>query len=46
MKNALRTFIINKLLGPEIKQRVPNIFSRRKDIAQKLLELGYQHFGG
>lgn len=46
MKNSLRTFIINKLLGPEIKQRVPNIFSRRKDIAQKLLELGYQHFGG
>lgn len=46
MKNSLRTFIINKLLGPEIKQRVPNIFSRRKDIAQKLLELGYQHFRG
>lgn len=46
MKNSLRTFIINRLLGPEIKQRVPNIFSRRKDIAQKLLELGYQHFGG
>lgn len=46
MKNSLRTFIINKLLGPEIKQRVPNIFTRRKDVAQKLLELGYQHFGG
>ncbi len=46
MKNSLRTFIINKLLGPEIKQRVPDIFNRRKDIAQKLLELGYQHFGG
>ena len=46
MKNSLRTFIINKLIGPEIKQRVPNIFNRRKDIAQKLLELGYQHFGG
>ena len=46
MKNSLRTFIINKLIGPEIKQRVPNIFNRRKDIDQKLLELGYQHFGG
>lgn len=45
MKNALRTFIINKLLGPEIKNRVPGIFGRRKDIAQRLLELGYQHFG-
>lgn len=45
MKNSLRTFIINKLLGPEIKNRVPGIFARRKDIAQRLLELGYQHFG-
>lgn len=45
MKNSLRTFIINKLLGPEIKKRVPGIFGRRKDIAQRLLELGYQHFG-
>lgn len=44
MKNSLRTFIINKLLGPEIKNRVPGIFGRRKDIAQRLLELGYQHF--
>lgn len=46
MKNSLRTFIINKLLGPEIKNRVPGIFGRRKDIAQRLLELGYQHFRG
>ena len=44
MKNSLRTFIINKLLGPEIKNRVPGIFGRRKDIAQRLLEFGYQHF--
>lgn len=45
MQNDLRTFIINKLIGPEIKKRVPNIFSRRKEIAQKIMELGYQHYG-
>ena len=45
LQDTLRTFIITKLIGPEIKQRVPDVFKRRKEIAQRLLELGFQHFG-
>lgn len=41
----LRTYIIKQLISPEIKKFVPDIVKRRKDIAQKLMELGYQHFG-
>jgi type I restriction enzyme R subunit len=45
MKDNLRTFIINKLIDNRVK-RIANVFSRRKEIAQKLMELGFQHFGG
>jgi len=46
MKNKLRTFLITKLIAPEIKLRVPEIFNKRKEIAQNLLELGFQHYKG
>ena len=45
MQNTLRTFIITKLIAPEIKRRVPSVFYKRKEIAQRLLELGFQHYG-
>ena len=45
LQQELRTYIIKQLISPEIKKRVPDIVKRRKDIAQKLMELGYQHFG-
>lgn len=44
LQQELRTFIIKRLLSPEIKRLEPNIVKRRKDIAQKLMELCYQHF--
>lgn len=45
LQQELRTYIIKQLISPEIKKYVPDIVKRRKDIAQKLMELGYQHFG-
>ena len=46
LQDTLRTFMINRLIAaPEIKRRVPGVFSKRKEIAQKLLELGFQHYG-
>lgn len=45
LQQELRTYIIKQLIAPEIKKVVPDIVKRRKDIAQKLMELGYQHFG-
>lgn len=45
LQQELRTSIIKLLISPEIKKCVPDIVKRRKDIAQKLMELGYQHFG-
>ena len=45
LQQELRTNIIKLLISPEIKKHVPDIVKRRKDIAQKLMELGYQHFG-
>jgi len=45
MQNTLRTFIITKLIAPEIKRRVPDVFKKRKEIAQRLLELAFQHYG-
>jgi type I restriction enzyme R subunit len=46
MQKTLRTHIITKLITPEIKQHVPDVFNKRKEIAQKLLELGFQHYKG
>lgn len=45
LQQELRTNIIKLLISPEIKKQVPDIVKRRKDVAQKLMELGYQHFG-
>ena len=45
LQQELRTNIIKQLISPEIKKHVPDIVKRRKDVAQKLMELGYQHFG-
>lgn len=45
LQQELRTNIIKLLIAPEIKKQVPDIVKRRKDVAQKLMELGYQHFG-
>lgn len=45
LQQELRTSIIKLLISPEIKNQVPDIVKRRKDVAQKLMELGYQHFG-
>ena len=45
LQQDLRTFIIKQLISPEVQRLVPGIVSRRKDIAQKIMELGYQHFG-
>lgn len=45
LQSELRTSIIKLLITPEIKKYVPDIMKRRKEIAQKLMELGYQHFG-
>ena len=45
LQQELRTYIIKQLISPEIKKQVPDIVKLRKDIAQKLMELGYQHFG-
>jgi type I restriction enzyme R subunit len=44
-QDELRTFIIKKLISPDIRRMVPDIMKRRKDIAQQIMELGYQHFG-
>ena len=46
LQNNLRTFIITKLIAPETKSRIPEVFAKRKEIAQKLLELGFQHYKG
>ena len=46
LQQERRTYIIKQLISPEIKKLVPDIVKRRKDIAQKLMELGYQHFRG
>ncbi|MHB1356744.1 MAG: type I restriction endonuclease subunit R, partial [Anaerolineae bacterium] len=43
-QNVLRTHVINKLLTPAIRQRVPGVFYKRNTIAQKILELGFQHY--
>lgn len=45
LQQELRTSIIKHLISPEVKREIPDIVKRRKDIAQKLMELGYQHFG-
>ena len=45
LQQDLRTDIIKKLISPDVKRQVPDVVKRRKDIAQKLMELGYQHFG-
>lgn len=45
LQQDLRTNIIKLLISPEIKKQVPDIVKRRKDVAQNLMELGYQHFG-
>jgi len=45
MQDELRTFLVNRLIAPEIKRRVPEVFKRRQEIAQDLLELAYRHFG-
>ena len=45
LQNELRTYIINQLIAPVIRRRVPSTFSKRKEIAQRLLELGFQHYG-
>lgn len=45
LQQGLRTNIIKLLISPEIKKQAPDIVKRRKDVAQKLMELGYQHFG-
>lgn len=44
-QDELRTFIIRKLISPDIRRKVPDVMKRRKDIAQQIMELGYQHFG-
>jgi type I restriction enzyme R subunit len=44
LQNELRTFIINQLIAPEVRRRVPEVFAKRKEIAQRILELGYQHY--
>ncbi|MCD8148865.1 MAG: HsdR family type I site-specific deoxyribonuclease [Clostridiales bacterium] len=46
LQQELRTNIIKRLIEPDVRRCVPDIFRRRKDVAQKLMELGYQHFGG
>lgn len=46
LQQELRTYFIKQLIKPEVKKYVPDIIKRRNDIAQKLMELGYQHFGG
>jgi type I restriction enzyme R subunit len=45
MQDTLRTFIITKLIAPEVMQHVPGSLKKRKEIAQRLLELGFQHYG-
>ena len=45
LQQELRTYIIKQLISPEVKKYVPDIVKRRKEVAQKLMELGYQHFG-
>jgi len=37
--NTLRTYIINQLIA-----HIPSIFDKRKEIAQKILDLGCNHF--
>lgn len=46
LQQELRTNIIKRLIEPDVRRCVPDIFRRRNDVAQKLMELGYQHFGG
>ena len=45
LQQDLRTNIIKKLISSEVQRCVPDVVKRHKDIAQKLMELGYQHFG-
>ena len=41
----LRAYLLKQLLSKEVKKVVPDIVKRRNDITQKLMELGFQHFG-
>ena len=44
-QGVLRANIIKMLLSSNVKKVVPDVFRRRNDIAQKIMELTYQHFG-
>lgn len=47
LKAELRTHIINdKLNQKQIRQLSKDVFQNRKAIAQKIIDLGYQHFKG
>ena len=46
IKNILRTFFVNKLIAPAVKNRIPEVFSRRNELSQKLLELAFEHYKG
>lgn len=44
-QDELRTFFIKRLISSDVKTVIPDIVSRRKAVAQQLMELCFQHFG-
>jgi type I restriction enzyme R subunit len=46
LKAELRTHIINQIISGKIQQLNQSVFSNRKSIAQKIIELGSIHYGG
>lgn len=45
LQKQLRTYIINVLLRNPLFSSIPSVFSNRKNIAQKIMELAYCHYG-
>lgn len=44
-QQQLRSFLLKRIISSDVKKVVPDILKRRNDITQKLMDLGYQHYG-
>ena len=45
-QQRLRTAIVKRVINRDVMMVVPDVFERRSEIAQRLMEIGFQHFGG
>ena len=43
--NDLRSRIMKLIVSPDIARLVPNAIKKRSDITQKLMDLGFEHYG-